>query len=132
MQNSVNPKLTKEQQRILFEGGTEAPGTGEFVDHNESGMYTCANCGSKLFESDTKYVSTTPGLVGWPSFEDAIEGAVEFKPDNSLGMKRTEVVCANCGGHLGHVFDEAHDGDGTSKSGKHYCINSCVLGFEKK
>jgi peptide-methionine (R)-S-oxide reductase len=122
-----NPELTDEQKRVLFEKGTEAPGTGEYLAHNEQGIYTCANCGVELFKSDSKYDSKTPGLIGWPSFSDpASNSAVELKPDDSLGMRRTEVVCKNCGGHLGHVF-EAND----SPNGQHYCINSVCLNFQK-
>lgn len=121
----LNPNLTDEQKRVLFEKGTETPGTGEYLTHNETGMYTCANCGAELFQSDAKYDSRTPGLIGWPSFSDpANNEAVELRPDDSLGMRRTEVVCKNCGAHLGHVF-EADD----SPNGQHYCINSVCLGF---
>ena len=123
-----NPNLTDEQKRVLFEKGTEAPGTGEYLSHNEQGMYSCANCGAALFKSDAKYESKTPGLIGWPSFSDpANNDAVALKPDDTLGMSRTEVVCKNCGAHLGHVFD-AND----SPNGKHYCINSVCLGFTKQ
>lgn len=121
-----NPNLTDEQKKVLFEKGTELPGTGEYLNHDEAGMYTCANCGAALFKSDDKYESRTPGLIGWPSFADpATNDAVELRPDNELGMQRTEVVCKNCGGHLGHVFDAPDAPEG----GKHYCINSVCLGF---
>lgn len=124
-----NPNLTDQQKRVLFEKGTETPGTGEFLNHNETGMYTCANCGAELFKSDAKYDSRTPGLIGWPSFADpATNEAVELRPDNDLGMVRTEVVCKNCGAHLGHVFDA----DDAPNGGKHYCINSVCLGFTKQ
>lgn len=123
-----NPNLSEEQQRVLFEGGTEAPGSGAFLNHSEQGMYTCANCGAVLFSSEHKYDSRTPGLIGWPSFSNPADiAAVELRPDDSLGMVRTEVVCRNCGGHLGHVFDADDAPDG----GKHYCINSACLGFQK-
>jgi peptide-methionine (R)-S-oxide reductase len=123
----INSKLTSEQKRVLFEQGTEAPFSGEFVDHSEAGMYACANCATQLFESTTKYDSTTPGLIGRPSFDKAIPGAVEYRDDNSLGARRTEVVCAKCKSHLGHVFkaDDAPTGD-------HFCINSVCLGFTPK
>lgn len=121
-----NPSLSDEQKHVLFDKGTEAPFSGKYLDHNESGMYTCVNCGTELFKSDSKYHSSMPGLAGWPSFADvAKSGAVKLVPDDSLGMHRTEVVCSNCGGHLGHVFDEKE-----SPSGKHYCINSVCLGFK--
>lgn len=124
-----NPNLTDEQKRVLFEKGTETPGTGQYLNHTETGMYTCVNCGVELFKSDAKYDSRTPGLIGWPSFADpATNDAVELKSDDTLGMSRTEVVCKNCGAHLGHVFDA----DDAPNGGKHYCINSVCLGFMPK
>ncbi len=124
-----NPNLTDEQKHVLFEKGTEAPGSGQYLNHSETGMYTCVNCGVELFKSDAKYESRTPGLVGWPSFADpATNDAVELRADDALGMARTEVVCKNCGAHLGHVFDADDAPDG----GKHYCINSACLGFTPK
>ncbi|CAN5380484.1 peptide-methionine (R)-S-oxide reductase MsrB [soil metagenome] len=121
-------KLTPEQYRVLREKGTEAPFSGKFLHHDEAGMYTCAACGAELFKSDSKYESDIPGLAGWPSFGDVIDGgAVELRDDNSLGMNRTEVVCKNCGSHLGHIFD-----DESSPTGKHYCINSVCLDFKKQ
>lgn len=124
-------KLTPEQYRILREKGTEPPFSGKFVNHHESGMYTCVACGQELFSSGTKFESGS----GWPSFYDVVhKGNVELKEDTSHGMSRTEVVCKNCGGHLGHVF---HDGptttiDGKPATGLRYCINSCALDFQKK
>jgi peptide-methionine (R)-S-oxide reductase len=119
----VNPDLTDQQKDILFNKGTEAPFTGQFLHNKDSGMYTCANCGAELFSSDTKFDSGS----GWPSFYDvAKSGAVKLVPDNSLGMERTEVVCANCGGHLGHVFNDAQD----QPTGQRFCINGCVLDFK--
>lgn len=113
--------LTPEQARILKERGTEAPFTGKYLHNKKKGEYTCAACGNVLFISDTKFDSGT----GWPSFSDiAKKGAVLLKDDNSHGMKRVEVVCSKCGGHLGHVFD-----DGPTPTGKRYCINSLALGF---
>lgn len=121
----INPNLTDEQKKVLFSQGTEAPFSGKFLDHNENGMYTCANCGAKLFSSGSKYDSKTPGLIGWPSFSEAAKNdALKLKSDVSLGMQRTEVTCANCGAHLGHVFD-ADD----SSTGQHFCINSACLDF---
>jgi len=122
--NQQNPDLTNEQKKVLFDKGTETPGTGKFLNHNEKGDYTCANCNSVLFKSDDKYESRMPGLIGWPSFDTAVEGAITYIPDPTLGMERTETVCANCGVHLGHVFD-ADD----APSGTHFCINSLSLGF---
>jgi len=121
-----NPHLSEEQKRVLFNKATEQPGTGKFLNHNENGDYTCANCGAKLFNSSAKYESREPGLIGWPSFDQAIDGAITEKPDNSMGMQRTEIVCTKCGGHLGHVF-AADD----APSGTHYCVNSASLDFLK-
>lgn len=122
----MNTHLTDLQKRVLFHKDTEAPGSGELLDETRSGVYSCANCGAELFRSAAKYVSTAPGLVGWPSFAEAASNdALVLSPDNSLGMQRTEVACANCGGHLGHLFTGVDD----QPSGNHYCINSCVLSF---
>src|SRR6185295_2829966 len=112
-------KLTPEQYAVLREKSTEAPFTGKFLHNKDSGMYTCAACGSELFDSGTKFDSGS----GWPSFYDvAKSGAVKLVDDNSMGMHRTEAVCAVCGGHLGHVFDDAHD----QPTGQRFCINSCA------
>jgi peptide-methionine (R)-S-oxide reductase len=125
MTSQVNPSLSDEQKRVLFEKGTEVPGTGELLNETRDGMYACANCGA----SGDKYESTTPGLVGWPSFAEAASNeALVLTPDDSLGMVRTEVACANCGAHLGHLFTGVDD----HPSGNHYCINSCVLSFTPK
>jgi peptide-methionine (R)-S-oxide reductase len=121
-------KLTPEQYHVLREKGTEAPGTGALLHNDATGDYVCAGCGNVVFTSDTKYESTTPGLIGWPAFTEAAgNDAVELRPDDSLGMSRTEVVCSNCGGHLGHLFD-----DPSSPNGQHYCINSAALDFTEK
>ncbi len=118
-------ELTPEQYRVLREKGTEAPFSGEYDSVFDAGTYTCAACGAELFESETKF----DAHCGWPSFYDAKKDAVEFTRDDSLGMARTEVTCANCGGHLGHVFD-----DGiymNVPTGKRYCINSVSLNLNK-
>lgn len=114
--------LTPQQYEILRNRGTEPAFTGEFVDNHESGMYACAACGSELFDSGTKFESHS----GWPSFYDvATRGNVILQDDSSHGMERTEVVCANCGSHLGHVFPDGPQ----DKTGLRYCINSCALNF---
>ena len=116
-------QLTDQQYHILRESGTERPFTGEYVDTEEDGAYVCAACGSALFSSDTKFHSGS----GWPSFWDVVsQGNVELREDNSLGMKRTEVVCARCGGHLGHLFEDGP----RDKTGLRYCINSAALDFK--
>ncbi len=113
---------------MLREKGTEYPGTGEYTELFDDGMYHCAACGQALFSSDTKYESTIPGLIGWPSFSEALDSsAVELRNDTSYGMVRQEVVCTSCGSHLGHLFDDA-----SSPNGKHYCINSTSLNFDPK
>lgn len=121
----VNQNLSDEQKKILFDKGTETPGTGKFLNHQEKGVYTCANCSNELFLSGDKYDSTQPGLIGWPSFDKSIDHALEHKDDLSLGMHREEIVCSNCGGHIGHVFS-ADD----APSGNHFCVNSLSLDFK--
>jgi peptide-methionine (R)-S-oxide reductase len=118
-------KLTPEQYHIAREKGTEVPFTGKYIDNHEDGMYTCVACGQELFASDTKFDSGS----GWPSFTDpANREHVELHEDTSLGMSRTEVTCANCGAHLGHVFDDGP----ADKGGQRYCINSVCLDFKPK
>jgi len=114
---------------VLREKGTEVPGSGKLLYNEEEGEYACPVCGSVLFKSDAKYESTTPGLIGWPSFSAAANNkALKLQDDNSMfGMRRTEVLCAVCGSHLGHLFD-----DPTSPNGQHYCINSAALNFKPK
>ena len=115
-------KLTKEQYQVLRKKGTERPFTGELWDKHEKGVYKCAGCGAPLFSSETKFESGT----GWPSFSDVMNNEnIELKEDRSMGMIRTEVLCKNCGGHLGHMFM-----DGPKPTGCRYCINSVSLDFQ--
>jgi len=126
MTDKWKDSLTPEQYDVLRSKQTEKPGSGKFLNHNEKGVYTCVACGNELFSSDSKYDSTEPGLIGWPSFSElAHNESVILKPDTDLWTHRTEVTCANCGGHLGHVFEV-----GDSPTGQHYCINSVALGFK--
>lgn len=121
----MKKKLSAEQYRILFEKGTEAPFSGKYFDNKDSGMYTCAACGAELFSSDNKFDSGT----GWPSFDQAVDnGKVKTEVDTSGGMHRIEVMCGNCGGHLGHVFDDGP----ADTTGQRFCINSACLNFQKK
>lgn len=116
-------QLTEQQYYILRQAGTERPFTGEYVDTEDDGTYVCAACGNKLFSSETKYHSGS----GWPSFWDVInQGNVELHEDTSHGMRRTEIRCARCGGHLGHVFEDGP----RDTTGLRYCINSAALDFE--
>lgn len=120
-------KLTPEQYEVLRQKGTETPFSGEFVDFDDDGVFHCVACGAALFSSNTKLNSHEGpvGLQGWPAFNEVLdEGAVKLVEDTTHGMVRTEVVCASCDSHLGHVFD-----DPTELTGKHFCINSCALGF---
>jgi peptide-methionine (R)-S-oxide reductase len=117
-------KLTPEQFEVLRQKGTEAPFTGKLLYNDKQGTYACAACGNKLFDSTTKFEAH----CGWPSFYDAKQGSVVFHDDDSHSMHRTEVTCANCGGHLGHVFDDAPD----QPTGQRFCINSAALQFLDK
>ena len=123
-ENEWKEALTKDQFIVLRQKGTEAPFTGKYYDNKENGIYFCAACGQELFSSDSKFDSGT----GWPSFtEPNQQENVVLKEDNSHGMKRTEVLCSSCGGHLGHVFD-----DGPAPTGERFCMNSISLDFKKK
>jgi len=115
-------ELGLERYRILRQKGTEFPHSGKFNLHFEKGTYVCGACGEALFDSDSKFNSH----CGWPSFDNSIPGKVEYIKDSSHDMERTEIVCANCGSHLGHVFD-----DGPTETGQRYCVNSLSMSFKK-
>jgi len=115
--------LTPEAYQVLRKKGTEAPFSGTYVHERKRGVYACAGCGNALFLSDTKFDSGT----GWPSFHEALTGSVTYKDDTTNGMKRTEILCARCGGHLGHLFD-----DGPMPTGKRYCMNSVCLELKER
>ena len=108
--------LSPQQYYVLREKGTDRPGDGGYTKHFEKGTYHCAACDAQLFESGTKYESH----CGWPSFDDAIEGSVEYVVDKTHGMIRTEIICTNCEGHLGHIFDDGP----ADTTGKRYCVNT--------
>lgn len=124
-------KLTQEEYDVIREKRTEPAFSGAYVDHKEKGMYACKACGFELFSSEHKYESGT----GWPSFyAPAKENAVKTQPDDSFSMRRTEVLCPCCGGHLGHVFKDGPTTllGGKQATGDRYCINSCALDFKKQ
>ncbi len=117
-EEEIKKKLTPEEYRVLRQKGTEAPFSGPLLNEMRAGMYVCKVCGQALFPSTAKFESGT----GWPSFDQALPGAVKQITDSSHGMVRTEVVCSNCGSHLGHVFT-----DGPTDTGERYCMNSVCL-----
>ena len=121
-EEALKKRLTPEEFSVLRRGGTEAPFSGELLHTDVDGVFRCKVCGNKLFESSSKFDSGS----GWPSFHKAIPGSVQLTPDDSIGMHRTEVTCARCGSHLGHVFD-----DGPTATGDRYCINSVCLNVEE-
>lgn len=112
--------LSPEEYRILREAGTEYPFTGKFNDHKEKGTYSCKGCGNPLYESEAKFDSG----CGWPSYDKSITGAIEYRKDTTLGMHRVEILCAQCGGHQGHIFE-----DGPTETGQRYCVNSASIDF---
>ena len=116
-------KLTSEQYAVLREKGTDAPFTGALLNEHRDGSFSCAACGQQLFVSNTKFESGS----GWPSFDQALPGSVKLIEDTSHGMRRTEVVCSNCGSHLGHLFN-----DGPTTTGNRFCINSTSLQFAEQ
>ncbi|MDD5458063.1 MAG: bifunctional methionine sulfoxide reductase B/A protein [Phycisphaerae bacterium] len=116
----MSKKLTQEEDRVMMQKGTEAPFSGKYYKHSEKGVYTCKNCGAPLYESSAKFESGT----GWPSFDEYIKGSVKTQPDGS----RTEIVCAKCGAHLGHVFE----GEGFTGKNTRHCVNSVCLNFMPK
>ncbi len=122
-EQEIKDKLTAEEYHVLREKGTEAPGSGKYLHEKAQGTYMCKVCKNPLFASDAKFDSGT----GWPSFDQALPGAVKYEHDNKYGMERTEVLCAKCESHLGHVFD-----DGPETTGKRFCMNSVCLDLERK
>ncbi|WP_299601166.1 peptide-methionine (R)-S-oxide reductase MsrB [uncultured Aquimarina sp.] len=114
--------LTEEEYRVLRQKGTERPFTGKYNIHSENGTYKCMACNTPLFESSSKFDSG----CGWPSFDESIEGSIEYVRDTSHGMIRTEILCANCGSHLGHIFN-----DGPTETGQRYCVNSVSIDFDQ-
>ena len=120
----TNPNLSDDQKAVLFNKATEPAFSGSLLEVTDEGVYRCANCHTQLFSSESKFDSH----CGWPSFDKAISNTVSYHKDDSFGMNRTEVTCAKCGGHLGHVFDDGPQ----ETTGKRYCINSLSLDFVAK
>jgi len=118
-----NNQLSDEEFRVLRKKGTELPFTGKYNNHFDKGIYRCRACDTPLYDSESKFESG----CGWPSYDKALPGALEFIKDNSHGMIRTEIVCAKCGGHQGHVFN-----DGPSITGERYCVNSVSIRFDSE
>lgn len=116
-------ELSDEAFRILREKGTEPPFSGKYNTHFEAGKYHCKACDALLFDSKSKFESN----CGWPSFDSSVEGAIEYKKDVSFGMQRIEILCSNCGGHIGHIFD-----DGPTDTGKRYCVNSISINHKNE
>lgn len=116
-------ELSDEEFRVLRKKGTELPFTGKYNNHFDKGIYRCRACDTPLYDSESKFESG----CGWPSYDKALPGALEFIKDNSHGMIRTEIVCAKCGGHQGHVFN-----DGPSITGERYCVNSVSIRFDSE
>ncbi|MDB2702351.1 peptide-methionine (R)-S-oxide reductase MsrB [Flavobacteriaceae bacterium] len=114
-------ELSPEEYHILRKAGTERPFSGKFNNHQAQGTYVCKGCGEALYEATSKFDSG----CGWPSYDKSIEGAIEYRKDSSLGMLRVEILCANCGGHQGHVFE-----DGPTATGQRYCVNSASIDFK--
>lgn len=128
MADEWKDKLTPEQYAVLREKRTEAPGTGALLHNHDSGEYMCAACGNLLFFSESKYDTNTPGLIGWPSFDEAANNDhLRLVEDHSDNMHRVAVTCVKCDSHLGHIFP-----DPESATGKHYCINSAALDFKER
>jgi peptide-methionine (R)-S-oxide reductase len=121
-EDEIKAKLTPEEYAVLRMKATEAPFSGKLLHDDRDGVYICKVCGNKLFSSDAKFDSGT----GWPSFDQAIPGSIKEISDDEHGMHRTEIVCAKCDSHLGHVFD-----DGPTRTGKRYCLNSVCLDLEE-
>ena len=115
-------ELGLEKYKILRQKGTEFPHSGKYNLHFEEGIYSCAACNEPLFKSHSKF----DAHCGWPSFDESIPGKIHYIKDKSHGMSRTEILCANCGGHIGHVFD-----DGPSKTKQRYCVNSLSINFKE-
>ncbi len=113
-------QLSPEEYRILRQAGTEYPFTGQYNDHKAKGTYHCKGCGEALYDASAKFDSG----CGWPSYDRSIPGAIEYRKDSSMGMLRVEILCASCGGHQGHIFD-----DGPTETGQRYCVNSASIDF---